>query len=236
MVASYSSSITAIARSQPSLLGGRARLWVSDTTELTCVTSTGGLCPSWHQSLSWKRSHPRALQSGKLDLKWASVFSSPPPNLVPFSCRCLAESRNTLFQGLFLALFQGWVTAHQCIGSCCRDSAQLVPTFSKTFAVIPPLNCADTRCQAPFTQWDDRKAVSPVPRQRILAGSEGRPPSFGRQRAHLGSSLRGGVPLLVRKGTRVSDRSEPSCGFIWNSPKDYTQVSEFVYGNEGPVP
>lgn len=111
---------------------------VSNTTELTCVTSTGGHCPSWHQSLSWKRSHPRALQWGKLDLKWASVFSSPPPNLVPFSCCCLAESRNTLFPGLFLALFQGWVMAHQCIGSCCRDSAQLVPTFSRPSLLSHP--------------------------------------------------------------------------------------------------
>lgn len=49
---------------------------------------------------------------------------------------------------------------------------QPLSIFSRPLLLSHPLDHADTWCQAPFTQRDGDKPVTPVPRQRSLADTE----------------------------------------------------------------
>lgn len=59
-----------------------------------------------------------------------------------------------------------------CPSVHCYVFGELFTQSLSLFAVIPPLDHADTWCQAPFTERDGDKPVTPVPEWGSLADTE----------------------------------------------------------------
>lgn len=229
MVASYSFSVTATARSKLSLLGDRAQheLWLPNTTELTHVTVTA-LAATVPHVLCHRSGSDHSQLFDEESRIWSSIcFLIPLSKVGPFIKQLNFEAipspwppPQTWSRGD--VAFQAAAGASPC-GWAVPSLAQLLLPFLKQNQAFPSFpGCTfSVTCsvKAAQSRWQRGKATVPWEK-------ESPPQAQPVWRA----------PLLLRKDTCASACNYPSCGFIWNSPKDYTQVSEFVYGNEGPVP